>query len=356
MRSDPDAGTTATRIAIIVTAVVAVAAVGYAMRPVVLPIVLAIFLAALGRPLQVRLQRLVPPGIALTITVLIIGASLIALPLIFAANIQVVIARIPTYAPRIGQVLKDIEGLAADAGLSFRFEDLNSDSMVESLLGVASNAVYGLFDFLGTVALVIFILVFILSEANILKSKLAIALKPTNHAAVSASFSRIQDRIQQYVTTKTLFAALDAAACGLITWGLGIDFPALWTLLTFTLYFIPNLGVIIATFPPVLIALIQFPEPTTAIAAFILLTVAFNVLGNVIEPKFLGRTLGLSPLVVFTSLLIWGWYLGIIGVLLSVPLTVVIRIICEHVEPLRPVAVLMSDKAGALARRELDDD
>jgi len=356
MKNPPRGKVTAVNVAIVVMAVIAVATVGYVMRSVLLPIVLAVFFAALGRPLQVRLQRYIGEGLALAATVVVVGATLVALPLVFAANMQVVIERLPVYAPRMNEAIADLERFAHNAGFDFKIGDLTSDSMVQTLLGMATDALSGLLEFLGTVALIIFILIFMLGEANILKAKLASALRPTNHAAVLESFSIIQERIQQYVTTKTLFAALDAIACGIITWALGIDFPALWVLLTFTLYFIPNLGAIIAVVPPVLVALIQFPTATTAIAAFLLLSTAFIVLGNIVEPRFLGRAMSLSPLVVFLSLLLWGWYLGVIGVVLSVPLTVVIRIICQHVEPLHPVAIMMSNKAGvALHAAEVSD-
>ena len=175
-------------------------------------------------------------------------------------------------------------------------------------------------------------------------NKLAIALKPTDHAAVMSSVASMQERIQKYVVTKTLFSALNAAVAGAFTAVLGIDFPLLWTLLTFILYFIPTFGTLIATLPPVLLALVQFETPTIAIIALVGLIIIFNVLGNVLEPRFMGKTLSLSPLVVFVSLMFWGWYFGVIGVILSVPLTVGIGIICQHIEPLEPIAVLLSDK------------
>jgi AI-2 transport protein TqsA len=336
---------TTSRVALVTLSVIAIGAVGYLMRPVVLPVALALFFAVLGYPIQRRLTRWVGGTVALVLTVLGIGATLIALPIVFASNLQVVIERLPAYAERLGTMASAIEAQLGATGLRLDTLDLGARANVDTVLSVATNAVTGILDFLGTSILVIFLLFFMLAEASVLGAKLEGALSPTNHAAVSASIVSIQQRIAQYVTTKTLFAAFNALACAVVTVSLGIDFPALWSLLTFTLYFIPNLGIIIATFPPVLIALLQFPSPSTAIVALILLTVAFNLIGNVLEPRYLGRTLALSPLVVFTSLLVWGWYLGLLGVVLAIPLTVVIRIVCDHVEPLRAVGILMSDRA-----------
>lgn len=331
-------------IAIVVIATVMVAGVLYLMRPVVLPIILAMFFASLARPLQLKLQRFLPSSAALVLTVVLVGAMLVALPLVFAANLQVVIGKLPEYAPRLTGILKDIEGFARSAGIDLSAFDMSSDKSVQALLGIVTESLQGLVSFLGTTLLVVFTLIFILAEANGLNAKLAAALKPTNYATVQASIASIQERIQRYVTTKTLFAALNAVAAGLFTWALGIDFPALWTLLTFILYFIPNFGTLIATLPPILLALVQFESPTTAIVCLIGLVVIFNLLGNVLEPRFLGRTLSLSPLVVFISLLFWGWYFGMVGVILSVPLTVAIGIICDHIDSLRPMAALLADR------------
>jgi len=337
--------------ALILIATLLVAVGLYLMRPVVLPLILAIFLSALARPLQVRLQRFLPASLALVLTILVSAAILVTLPLVFAANLQTVIAKLPEYGPRLQQIVSDGVGLLRDAGVDVAGIDLQSQKTTDVILGVATSAATGIVDFLGQVVLVIFLMVFLLAEANILREKLAYALKPTDHATVMASFASMQERIQSYVQTKTLFSALNATAAGVFTWVLGMDFPVIWGLLTFILYFIPTFGTLIATIPPVLLALVQFESPTTAIVCLIGLIVIFNLLGNVVEPRFLGRTLSLSPLVVFVSLIFWGWFFDIVGFVLSVPLTVVLGIVCEHIPALRPIAVLIADKP-----RRLGDD
>lgn len=339
-------------VSVVLIAVILIGGVLYLMRPVVLPIVLAIFLASLARPVQVRLQRIMPSALALVATVLATGAILIAFPLVFAANLQVVIQKLPAYGPRLGAIVADIERLLRDAGIDASILDLSSDKTVDTLVGVATESLQGLASFFTTSVLIIFLLIFLLAEANIIKDKLAIALKPTNHATVMSSVASMQERIQQYVTTKTLFAALNAGVAGAFTAILGIDFPLLWTLLTFILYFIPTFGTLIATLPPVLLALVQFETPTIAVVSLIGLIVIFNVLGNVLEPRFMGKTLSLSPLVVFISLMFWGWFFGVVGVVLSVPLTVGIGIVCQHIETLQPIAVLLADKP----RRPVSDE
>jgi len=127
---------------------------------------------------------------------------------------------------------------------------------------------------------------------------------------------------------------------GLWCWILGVDFPVLWGLLAFLFNFIPNIGSILAAVPPVLLALVQFGiGRTLAVAGGY---VAVNmVVGNVIEPMVFGRKLGLSNLVVFLSLVFWGWIWGPVGMLLSVPLTMVVKLALEHSEQYHWVAVLL---------------
>lgn len=324
----------------------------YLMRPVVLPLVLAIFFSALARPLQTRLQRFLPGGLALLLTIVVVALALVGLVSVFATNIQTVADKAPEYLPRLQELVREVEGLAREAGIDLGPTGLAGLVEGNKVSELMTAFAAGTLDFLGQVALVIFMMVFVLSEANIFSEKLAIALKPTNHARVMESFASMQERIQQYVQTKSLFSALNAVAAGVLTWVLGIDFPVIWGLLTFILYFIPTFGTLIATIPPVLIALVQFESPTTAVICLIGLIVIFNLLGNVVEPRFLGRTLSLSPLIVFVSLIFWGWFFGVVGFVLSVPLTVVLGIVCEHIPALRPIAVLIADKP----RRIVNDD
>ncbi|MFO0747268.1 MAG: AI-2E family transporter [Myxococcota bacterium] len=349
--------------ALLIITTLLVGCVLYLMQPVVLPLILALFFSALARPLQLRLQKFLPSWAALILTVLVAATILVALPVLFASNLQAVIEKAPTYAPRLQEIARDVAHVFQDAGFGDAsqmkigsegnwFVQLAGGQSSDVIVKVMTAMLQGAFDFLGQVAIVVFMMVFVLSEANIFREKLAIALKPTNLATVMESFASMQDRIQQYVQTKTLFSALNATAAGVFTWVLGMDFPIIWGLLTFILYFIPTFGTLIATIPPVLLALVQFESPTTAIVCLIGLIVIFNLLGNVVEPRFLGRTLSLSPLVVFVSLIFWGWYFDVVGFVLSVPLTVVLGIVCEHIPMLRPIAVLIADKPRRLGSDE----
>ena len=141
-------------------------------------------------------------------------------------------------------------------------------------------------------------------------------------------FYQFAENMNRYIAIKTsvsLATGLLATSC---LWILGVDFPSLWGLLAFLLNYVPNIGSFIAAIPPLLLALIQLgPGAATGVAVGFF---AINVfMGNGVEPRFMGRGLGLSTLVVFVSLVVWGWILGPVGMLLSVPLTMTAKIALE---------------------------
>ena len=138
-----------------------------------------------------------------------------------------------------------------------------------------------------------------------------------------------------------------SAVTGVCVWlalsALGVDFAKTWGALAFLLNFIPTIGSILASIPPILIAIVQFaPDQTwkAFVAAGVLLGIQM-VIGNGISPKIMGDRLNLSPVVVLLSLMFWGWLWGVVGALLSVPIASAIKIICDNVEPLHPLGTMM---------------
>ncbi|MDP7389373.1 MAG: AI-2E family transporter, partial [Pseudomonadales bacterium] len=139
-----------------------------------------------------------------------------------------------------------------------------------------------------------------------------------------------------------------------ILWVLGVDFPLLWGLLAMLLNFIPTIGSIIAAVPPGMLAIVQ-AGPGTAVAVAFGFIMINMVMGNVLEPRFMGRGLGLSTLVVFLSLVLWGWLLGPIGMLLSVPLTMTAKIALEANPQTSWIAYLLGPPEPATADAETQD-
>ena len=143
------------------------------------------------------------------------------------------------------------------------------------------------------------------------------------------------------MTLKTVLSLLTGVLVAALNALLGVDYPVLWGLLAFFFNFVPNIGSIIAAVPAVLLALIQTDLTTTLLTAagYVIINVG---IGNFLEPRVMGRGLGLSTLVVFLSLVFWGWVLGPIGMLLSVPLTMIVKVTLENFEQTHWIAVLLS--------------
>ncbi len=153
-------------------------------------------------------------------------------------------------------------------------------------------------------------------------------------------FDHFIENIKRYMAIKTATSLLTGAAVTLWLTGVGVDYPVLWGVLAFFLNYVPNIGSIIAAVPALLLALVQLGPGAAAWtgAGFLLIN---NIVGNVIEPRYMGKGLGLSGLVVFVSLVFWGWVLGSAGMFLSVPLTMTIKIALDSNENTRWLAVLL---------------
>jgi predicted PurR-regulated permease PerM len=187
--------------------------------------------------------------------------------------------------------------------------------------------------------LIILTVIFMLLEISGFPDKLRDAMGTTQSSF--AGLTEITVGIKHYMMIKTLTSLATGTLIAIWLAIIGVDFPVLWGLVAFALNFIPNIGSIIAAIPAILLALIQlgiFPALHAAIA-FLVVNL---VIGNAIEPRIMGKGVGLSTLVVFLSLVFWGWVLGPIGMLLSVPLTMIIKIGLEHNEGTRKIAVLLS--------------
>jgi predicted PurR-regulated permease PerM len=214
----------------------------------------------------------------------------------------------------------------------------------EKILNVTTNAAGEIGGLMGNMAIVVFIVVFILLELNSFAVK-TIAL--VDSPAVSLQhISKIGNSIRHYLAIKSLVSLLT----GFLIWiGLlivGVDYAILWALIAFLLNFIPNIGSFIAMVPALLFALVQlgFGGALWTAAIFIFVN---TVVGSIIEPKVMGKGMGLSTLVVFISLIFWGFLLGTVGMFLSVPLTMAAKIMLEQKESTKWIAILLGTQKEA---------
>jgi predicted PurR-regulated permease PerM len=215
-----------------------------------------------------------------------------------------------------------------------------------SALTVAGSTLARVGTVLSDSLLITLTVIFILAEANSFPTKLKQVLR--NPERDLPLFTRFTTNMNRYIAIKTSVSIATGVVVTAILWILNVDFPLLWGLLAMLLNFIPTIGSIIAAIPPVMLAIVQAgPATAGAVAAsFFLINM---VMGNMVEPRFMGRGLGLSTLVVFLSLVLWGWLLGPIGMLLSVPLTMTAKIALEANPETSWIAYLLGPAEPATA-------
>lgn len=340
-----------------------------AMEPVALPLLLAIFLSILSAPLLGWLRRLrVPKVIAVAITVLANCAVVVVFLILIGTSVNAFMNAVPRYQAEIEEkadaILDWLETKGVDTSeLSWLqtndpVQPSPTDPVGEALpatnspahgtppeqtgligigllVNVVGSTLRGVASILSTTVLVFLIMIFMLFESGGLprKLKLALGLEDTYLRGISAE-------IQRYLGIKTLMSLLVGVLAGLWVWVLDVQYPLLWGLTAFICHYIPNLGALIAAVPPVLLSALEMGMAPAVLVALGYLVINTAV-GNFLEPALMGRQFGISTLVVVLSLIFWGWVWGTVGMLLSVPLTMILKITLENTEDFRWLAQLM---------------
>jgi predicted PurR-regulated permease PerM len=321
-----------------------------AAQALVVPFMLALFFAIIAAPLVNWLQgKRVPAAAAVLLVVVVLLLVLTVVGIVLGGTINRFVAAIPQYQARLDALVNSVPSLLDRLPLELEIDDREILGIIDpgSVMGWVGNGLKGLAAILSNTFMISLIVVFMLLEGVWMPTKFRVAFGEGSDAVRQIDHAATQ--IQRYLAVKTIISLATGVLVGLWTFFLGLDFALLWGLLAFLLNFIPTIGSLIAAVPAVLLALIQH-GPGTALAVGLGFLVVNILFGNIIEPNVMGRTLGLSTLVVFLSLVFWGWVLGPVGMLLSVPLTMIIKIILESSERTRPVAILL-DNGRAVAER-----
>jgi AI-2 transport protein TqsA len=305
------------------------------------PFALALFLAFLSFPLVFWLQGKGWPSWLATLgtmaaNLLVVG-TLIFLAFVSLGDFD---ESLPQYqAKTVALYDSSLEWLESQDW--FDASELSLDMIKpESVFDFTRKGLINLVDVLSSAALIFVIMLFALLEASSFPGKMRYILG--HNEGDPERFHAIVREIVQYLWIKTLVSLATGLFVGIGAWIVGVDFPVLWGLLTFALNYIPTIGSILPAIPSVLLALVQLGWSSAL--AFLGVTIAANVIfGNIVEPMLMGKRLGLSTLVVTLSLVFWGWLWGPIGMLLSVPLTMVIKIVVSNIPDMKWVAVLLSD-------------
>jgi len=304
---------------------------------ILVPFLVAVFLAVICMPLMRLLTQLrIPAGFAVAIVVLTIIGFMTLVGIFVGAQIAEFTSRLPFYEQQLNDKLATFAARfdqdVSITGLLEQIQPASPMSLVANLFG----RLQGLF---ANFFLIIFTVIFLLLEASSFPAKLRSVL--TSSRGDPEYFKRFTSGVQRYLGIKTVVSLVTGVLAGALTAAFGLDFPLLWALLAFLFNYVPNIGSLIAAIPPVVLALVQFGSTQAAMigVGYFVLNIT---IGSVIEPRVMGRGLGLSTLVVFLSLLFWGWIFGPIGMLLSVPLTMTAKIALESSDRTAHIAVLLA--------------
>jgi AI-2 transport protein TqsA len=303
------------------------------------PLLLAVFIAIVATPGLRWMRRFGMPkwgALAIITFVFLDVGSLLAL--VTTGALEGFKDSIPTYHERFMLLSEQFGGWVEHVGVSGSRDaipDLFDPAKLMIVVRLLLSNASGIF---ATGLLVLLAVIFILLEAPSLPAKLQTAFHPTPEG--EARLRRLLVSINRYMLIKTLTSLGTAFCIWVLLRVLGIDFAALWAVLAFFLNFVPVVGNILMMIPPVLLALVQKDLGTALLVAAGYLVIN-TVIGNVLEPRIMGRGLGISTLAVFVALLFWGWLFGIVGMFLAVPLTTALIIALDASPHTRPLAVML---------------
>lgn len=329
----------ASQILLTVAAFIVVIAGMNAAKAILVPFLLAAFIAIITAPPLFWLQR---RGLPTWLAVLIVILGVLSIGLVMAglvgSSVKDFSTDLPVYETKIRQQTALISTWLQEIGV-----DISSLALTEIFdPGAAMKLVATLLNSLGTVLangfLILMTVIFMLLEASSFRAKLRSVLGDPESSLVR--FDNFMSNVNNYMAIKTLISLVTGILVTVWLAIIGVDYPLLWGVLAFVLNYVPNIGSIIAAVPAVLLALIQIGPLRSLLAAagYVVINV---LMSNVIEPRFMGRGLGLSTLVVFLSLVFWGWILGPVGMLLSLPLTITAKIALDSRDETRWLAVLL---------------
>lgn len=324
-------------------------------QSIILPFILAILFWFLIRVMKKILAKLKFIGRApqwlLTVfsTLLLIGFLVLAVSMI-SNNISELSKAMPKYEANVKQVTNSINE-RFDIDLGNLLGDYSKDINFGSILSSIFSTLTGLF---GNAFTVLLYLVFLLLEEPIFPKKLR-AMYPDQkrYKHVTDLVNKIDHSIGNYVALKTLTSLMTGFLSYFALYFIGIDAPIFWAFLIFVLNFIPTIGSLIATLFPTLFAILQFGDLTNGILVLAIVGAIQMIIGNVVEPRLMGNSLNISPLVVFLTLAAWGAIWGISGMLLSVPITVILILIMSEFPGTQPIAILLSQR-GSLNTEQKD--
>ncbi|MGB5387724.1 MAG: AI-2E family transporter [Eudoraea sp.] len=311
------------------------------------PILMALFISIIcTQPITYLKKKKVPQGLA----VLIVFALLIA---IFFGFGDLIGSSLSSFSENSGIYEQNLDKMGTsvinffnDKGFNISYDKIKGLMEPSKIMGFTAGALSELGGFMSNLLTILFLVLFLLLELDDISVKVDAILK--DYSAKYSFFDVIAKSIRHYLSIKTLTSLLTGIVLWIILAIIGVDYAILWGLIAFLLNYIPTIGSFIAAFPAVLFALVQlgFGGALATLIAFVAVNM---IIGSIVEPKLMGQGLGLSTTIVFLSLIFWGFVFGTVGMFLSVPLTMTMKIMCEQNPKTKWIAIVLGTKKDAQA-------
>ena len=338
---------TGTRVLLVLAALVIVIAGLKAASALIVPLLMALFIAIITLPFMLWLTgKGAPKWAALGLILLVLASVILTVGSLISSSVDQFSVLLPTYENKLRTTITLLSDWAARhqltrfTGGEFTIVDPKAAArIIGGLVGSVGRIV-------GDSLLIFFTVMFLLVEASTIPNKIRAILSDPD--TTLERLSEFLSAVKQYLVIKSLTSLITGVAVTAWLFFLGVDFAVLWGSIAFFMNFVPFVGSIIAAVPVVFLAFLDAGVQDALLVAAGFLAINL-VVGNLIEPRFMGRGLGLSTLVVFLSLLFWGWVFGPVGMFLSVPLTMLIKIALESDPRSRWIAILLS--SGTLPRQ-----
>jgi predicted PurR-regulated permease PerM len=321
-----------------------------ALRAIFIPLAFAIFISFIYAPLNRFLIRFrVWSVVRISLLILIIFLITYILLYLGFTGIARFIEVFPSYQPSLIEMMETIgEKLRIDADKVHFFIE-NQFSLPGIINSLSINQIVTFFMdnivmILGYYILMIFFSIFFLGEdKNLVKKVFQVLVKDKEKSEVI--LQKIEKQMNIYILSKTFISLSSSITCALTLWALRVDFPVLSGLLIFMFGYIPNIGSIVACSFPILFCLLKFGVSWQLFATIGSLILICSAFGNLLEPKLMGYTFNLSPIMILVVLIVWGWVWGPVGMLLAVPITVIIAIILGELDRLKPLQKILELRA-----------
>ena len=310
-----------------------------AAKSILAPFLMALFISIIcAQPIFWLQKHRVPKGLSILIVLVGIIAIFIGFGYLIGGAISSFTSNAPNYEASLNSSTESFMSFLNSHGMKISKEQFPTLFDTSRILTLTVTVINEFVSMMGNTFLVFLTILFMLLELGSISDKVRAVFKGPEESY--AYLTKIVESIRHYLGIKTIISVITSILIYIALSIIGLDYAILWAIIAGMLNYIPNIGSIIAAVPALLFALIQL-GPASAVWTLVSFMAVNNILGNFIEPRIMGRGLGLSTLVVFVSLIFWGFVLGTVGMFLSVPLTITIKIILEENEKTKWIAVLL---------------